>query len=263
MEEIITIDFLFFKFNSQNYFIQNVRSKKEFPITSQTSDQDKISLLRIRELLSVTESYSFIEIGSYFGGSIYPFAKDPLCEKILSIDKRNQKIPDERGAVYNYAGTSVNDMIGNLKSANIPTEKIINFDGDISEIKGHSRDYDFAFIGGEHTHEACFRDFIYADKLLKENSIIAFHDSSLTYKALQIIHILLEANQCKFRFVKIKNSEIAIFFRGTWAYLEIQNHFEIEDDLRQFYKNSENFVLLSNIRNRVNISISEPPTLDS
>lgn len=93
----------------------------EFPILSQTSDQDKICLLQIRDLLSNTDSYNFIEIGSYLGGSICPFAKDPQCKKILSVDKRHQKIADERGAVYNYAGTSIDDMIERLKSANIPT----------------------------------------------------------------------------------------------------------------------------------------------
>ena len=83
-----------------------------FPINSQTSDSDKEVLLKIRSLLG--PKYSYLEIGSYLGGSLTPFLRDENCIKILSIDNRGQKQPDERGAKFDYSGithtTSFNEF---------------------------------------------------------------------------------------------------------------------------------------------------------
>ena len=68
----------------------------EFPINSQTSPTDKLSLLQIRDIFKKTlPTYSYLEIGSYLGGSLTPFLKDPQCSHILSIDERNRQQPDE------------------------------------------------------------------------------------------------------------------------------------------------------------------------
>ena len=74
-----------------------------FPIHSQTSREDKVFLINtIRLLNSNLNSYNYLEIGSYLGGSLTPFIIDKKCKKILSIDKRNLKLSDERGENFDY-----------------------------------------------------------------------------------------------------------------------------------------------------------------
>ena len=46
---------------------------EEFPIRSQTSDSDKLSLLQIRDILGCKGTYKYLEIGSFLGGSLTPF----------------------------------------------------------------------------------------------------------------------------------------------------------------------------------------------
>ncbi len=70
----------------------------EFPISSQTSEIDKRALLLVREAINgYLDSYNYLEIGSYLGGTLVPFLRDGSCRRILSVDKRGQLQPDERG----------------------------------------------------------------------------------------------------------------------------------------------------------------------
>src|ERR1700690_4369966 len=88
----------------------------EFPIESQTSATDKLALLQVRNILRKTlATYDYLEIGSFLGGSLTPFLKDPQCRRILSVDERNRQQPDERGVKYDYSGITHQTMIDNLK----------------------------------------------------------------------------------------------------------------------------------------------------
>ena len=62
--------------------------------------------------------------------------------------------------------------------------------------------FNLMFIDGEHTDWACFRDFVHGRKLLTEDSIVVFHDSSLIYKSLKIIQEYMLASGKKFKFIK-------------------------------------------------------------
>ena len=67
--------------------------KNFFPISSQTSDIDKLFFLKTIKLINSTiKNYKYLEIGSFLGGSLTPFIMDKKCTKILSIDERNKKI---------------------------------------------------------------------------------------------------------------------------------------------------------------------------
>ena len=69
---------------------------REFPINSQTSVTDRLALLQVRSLLQRTlPSYTYLEIGSFLGGSLTPFLRDPQCTRVLSIDERNRQQPPE------------------------------------------------------------------------------------------------------------------------------------------------------------------------
>ena len=81
--------------------------KNLFPIHSQTSEEDKIFLLNTIKFLHLNlKSYNYLEIGSYLGGSITPFLLDKKCKGVLSIDKRNLILPDERGENWDYKNIS-------------------------------------------------------------------------------------------------------------------------------------------------------------
>jgi hypothetical protein len=52
-------------------------------------------------------------------------------------------------------------MLDELHRSSISTDKLRTFDGSISELDdNYAVSFDLAFIDGEHTDEACFRDFL-------------------------------------------------------------------------------------------------------
>ena len=223
----------------------------EFPIESQTSDSDKAVLLTIRNLLG--SAYSYLEIGSYLGGSLTPFLQDSNCVKILSIDDRGRQQPDERGAKYDYITVTHDTMIQNLHAHGFDTTKLEVFDGSVDQYTG-SETYDFIFIDGEHTDWACFRDFIHSEKFFKKDCIVAFHDTSLIYKSIKIINELLRSRKDCVKFAKVKNSEMSCLFFNKFSEVNIENLFLVEHNLEKFYATCEEELLLNVVRHRVEIT---------
>jgi hypothetical protein len=227
---------------------------QEFPIESQTTYLDKIAIATVKNIFKRTEKkYSYCEIGSYLGGSLTPFLIDDNCVDILSIDNRNRRQPDERGVKFDYVGITHQTMIDNILGHNLNIDKLRTFDGSINDYNGEEK-FDLVFIDGEHTDYACFRDFIYCVKFLKYSSIVMFHDSNLIYKSLKIIKELLNRDKTEYKFIKVKNSTVSFIFFGE--FIKYQNMFEIEENLEQFYINSENEILNEVIKNRVSFNVN-------
>ncbi len=107
------------------------------------------------------------------------------------------------------------------------------------------------FIDGEHTDWACFRDFIHGRKLLNENSIIAFHDSSLICKALKLIQEDLVASKRRFKFFKIRGSEISCILYDEFCDIDLDARFRVENSLDEYFDMSEEELFLSKLRHRV------------
>jgi len=219
----------------------------EFPIPSQTSDFDKVAILNIKNILNRCGKYNYCEIGSYLGGSLTPFINDANCEYILSIDDRGRIQPDERSIDFDYRHISNQTMLDELSKHYQDLSKLETFDGSVNELINDTK-FDLIFIDGEHTDYACFRDFIYAKKHLKDNSIIMFHDSNLIYKSLKIIQELLKCNNTEHKFIKVPNSVVSFIFLGD--YVSFYKEFENED-IEKFYSESEEDVLHQIIKNRV------------
>ena len=223
-----------------------------FPIESQSSVRDKQFLLAARRLLGdFAPSYDYLEIGSFLGGSLAPFLGDPACKSILSIDERGKILPDERGALFDYAGITTQSMLDRLHQAGLATAKLTTHDGPIDTLPLSDRQFDLAFIDGEHTDQACFRDFLWALPMMKVDSVIMFHDSSLIYKALRLIALFLRKDGRPFAFFKNGNSEMSAVFLGDLSRCDLGRYFEAGEDCDDFYATSELAVLEHNIRNRV------------
>jgi hypothetical protein len=231
--------------------------QEEFPINSQTSMGDKIALLQVRKFLNENlGDYTYLEIGSFMGGSLTPFLKDSRCHSILSVDERNRVQPDERGIKYDYSGITHQTMIDNLKDHGFDVKKLRTFDGSINDYPVAGEKFDLIFIDGEHTDFACFRDFIHSHKLLREDSVVVFHDSTLIYKALRIIQEYLIATQERFRFIKVKDSDVSCIFRNSLSAVKLEKYFQCEEDLDAFYEAAENAVTAELIKNRVDVNVT-------
>src|SRR5262249_34491453 len=189
-----------------------------FPIASQTSSIDKLFLLGTMRLFRNKGSYCYLEIGSFRGGSLAPFLLDQACKAILSIDDRGRVQPDERGTSYDYTRITTQSMLDDLHHCGISTDKLRTFDGSIHTLddKGITASFDLAFIDGEHTDEACFRDFIWTLPLMKPNSIIIFHDSTLVYKSLRLIMLYLDKAKISYTFFKRSDSEMSALLFGDY-----------------------------------------------
>jgi hypothetical protein len=229
--------------------------RSEFPVESQTTDSDKLFLLSARRLVKdLSGSYSYVEIGSFLGGSLTPFLRDPACAFILSVDERERQSPDERGQCFDYSGVTAQTMLDQLRARGLDTRKLDTHDGSIDTLTRPPLDaFDIAFVDGEHTDEGCFRDFLWTLPLMKKDSLIMFHDSSFTYKAIKLINIYLSKLGLKFHFFKKRGSEMSAAIFGKYCALDLEHYFGKHEDLATFYAAAEAYVLKSQVKNRVRI----------
>ena len=157
-------------------------------INSQSTEDDKRSFLALQlAVRNLRPNYSYLEIGSYLGGSIQPHLLDDRCYRIYSIDKRPPKQPDERGIDYRYLNNSTDRMLDNLRAiAPERMDKVVTIDGDSRSIEKNrvAQKIDLCFIDGEHTDEAVVSDFTFCLDVLNSNGCIAFHDAQITYNGI-------------------------------------------------------------------------------
>lgn len=227
---------------------------KYFPIPSQTSINDKIFILKTINILNKKlNTYKYLEIGSYLGGSLTPFLLDENCKKIFSIDKREQCIADARDELWNYKNITENDMLNTIKQLGLNYKKILCFNGDIKNFKSKDK-FDLIFIDGEHTNVKCFEDFIYSENLIKKNSIIMFHDSSIIHKALELI--LIHLKKKNFVFFKKNNSEMSAIFFGSYSKINHEKIYGKKDSIKKFFDKASDALLLQQLENRIKIKFS-------
>ncbi|HSI88926.1 MAG TPA: class I SAM-dependent methyltransferase, partial [Pyrinomonadaceae bacterium] len=158
-------------------------------IESQSSPVDRSSFLACQlAVRSLVPGYRYLEIGSHLGGSIQPHLRDPLCSAIVSIDKRPQKQPDERGFDFTYLNNSTERMLENLRQVDEDAvAKITTIDGGTDEILPEQvgDPIHFCLIDGEHTDLAMKRDFDFCRRVLAPSGgAIMFHDAQITYNGI-------------------------------------------------------------------------------
>jgi hypothetical protein len=173
-------------------------------IHSQTSDSDKRSILACQKGIGelIPAGFTFLEIGSYQGGSLQPFLMNERCKKIISIDKRPKVSPDERGTDVIYLDNTTDKMLERLKEIYPQgVSKIECIDADVSEINADNfaEKPELCFIDGEHTDEATWRDFQFCYKVMAKNGVVLFHDAMIIYNAIFRVIEFLKENNVKFR----------------------------------------------------------------
>lgn len=183
-------------------------------ISSQTTDRDKRSLLACqRAVRTLSPGYTYLEIGSYLGGSLQPHLLDDQCSRIYSIDKRPPAQPDERGFNYEYRNNSTARMLANLKEINEPAlAKITCIDEDAQKIDVSliNPPPQCCFIDGEHTDHAAFNDFDFCYKVLDHNGLLLFHDAHVVYHGLANIITYLTERQVRFHAYHLPDTVFAI-----------------------------------------------------
>jgi hypothetical protein len=169
-------------------------------IRSQSSVGDKRSWLALQAATrSAKGSYTYLEIGSYLGGSIQPHLLDPRCRRIFSIDKRPLEQPDDRGQVFGYRDSTTARMLNNLRQlAPDQVQKVICFDSDAKDVPllNPPERPDLCLIDGEHTRSAVLDDFEACVRLCAPDAVICFHDVQVIHPAIaEILERLKRAHE--------------------------------------------------------------------
>ncbi len=221
-------------------------------VYSQTTLDDRKTLLNIQNIIRDAGKYVYLEIGSYQGGTIQPHYVDPKCTQIISIDRRPPITPDERGETYDYDGVTNQDMLNNLKSTfpNI-SKDLICFDCDasdvdISKIKNKPR---LMFIDGEHTNKAVLNDFRFCLEVGTLDSIILFHDTHYIFGGIDKIKSLLNNQRLKYRYFKVGGSVSAILMNNAVDEY-INNLKSISIDEKEYLKEAKSKLWKTRLSNK-------------
>jgi methyltransferase family protein len=190
-------------------------------IHSESTTGDRQSLLKLARCVRGNGEYSYLEIGSYMGGSLQPFYADPLCKRMYSIDKRPEFMPDERGRLISYpkSENSANTMLSNLKRAFPLSDatRVVTFEADASDVDTSriNPSPQLCFIDGEHTDVAVFRDFRFCLKVVAADGIIAMHDADLVFKGIQLAETKLAGDGARFQSFILPDRVFVILLNGA------------------------------------------------
>ena len=186
-------------------------------IPSQTTDGDRQSLLSIQSAVrNRLENYSYLEIGSYHGGSIQPHLVDSKCAQIYSIDKRPERQGDERGA-FSYSEGFTHVMMEKLKAVSEEgVAKIKTFDMDASELRAEDIEKvpDLVFIDGEHTDKAVVSDFNSVRPVIKGPCAVVFHDCQIVFRGISDIIAELKKEGISFKAYSLPTFVFVIELNG-------------------------------------------------
>jgi len=204
-------------------------------ISSQTTDDDRRTLLSIQRSIRKNGEYAYMEIGSHLGGTIQPHYLDPRCSLIYSIDKRPRFQPDERGCNFEYPDNSTERMLDYIEKSfpGLNINKIKTFDCDAGNVSSSeiTKSPVFCFIDGEHTNSAAYTDFISCLELCHPNAVIAFHDSQYIFEGIRRVKKHLVRRGIRFRGLMLGGSVYGILlgeavdFFGTELNILRKNEF--------------------------------------
>jgi hypothetical protein len=152
-------------------------------IWSQTDTWDRRALLALHATVANRlGSFSYLEVGSYLGGSLQAVMQDARCSSVMSIDPRPPSPPDTRGGSRDYEDNStarMRELLGGLPQADMSKLQTFEVGTDGLQVRTLPVRPDYCFIDGEHTDAAALRDARFCAEALGRSGIIAFHDYGL------------------------------------------------------------------------------------
>lgn len=158
-------------------------------IESAMTDSDRKALLAVHNAVAArNDPFSYLEIGSEFGGSLQAVIADPRCARVVSIDPRPQWTPDDRPEItrLEYPDNSTERMLKLLQDVpGADLSKLETVDESTENIApGRFARPDFCFIDGEHTYRAALRDARFCRTVMQDAGVIAFHDFHIIERAI-------------------------------------------------------------------------------
>jgi hypothetical protein len=189
-------------------------------VLSQTTEEERRTLLAVQRAIARRfGTYTYLEIGSYLGGSLQPHVADARCTKIFSIDPRPDCPPDDRvpGDGIEYAGNTKQQMLSGLAAVDPQgVSKIVCCDSDAQDVppSSISPSPHIAFIDGEHTHAAALSDFAFCDTVVKDG-VVLFHDFDVIHSAVYQICSTLQQSGKRHLPLRLEGSLFGIFFNPS------------------------------------------------
>jgi hypothetical protein len=158
-------------------------------IESQTTEWDRRSLLALHSAAAQTlGSFSYLEIGSFWGGSLQAVMRDPRCAHVTSIDPRPAQSPDARGPDHTYEQNTTDHMLDLLRRIpDVDMNKISTLDQSTDSLRAAQLPVrpDYCFIDGEHTNGAVLRDARFCAQANGGVGLIAFHDYTIVGEGIR------------------------------------------------------------------------------
>lgn len=158
-------------------------------IPDQLESWDRRALLGLHSAAASTlGSFTYLEIGSYLGGSLQVLIRDPRCARIISIDPRLSSVPDERGPEWEYEENTTEHMVQRLcRVPHADTSKLATLDMRSQDVQPDMLPArpDLCFIDGEHTDDAVLRDAEVCMSAVAGEGVIAFHDYQLVQHGIR------------------------------------------------------------------------------
>lgn len=187
-------------------------------VLSQTSEEERRTLLAVQRAVARRYgNYTYLEIGSYLGGSLQPHVADGRCGRIFSVDPRPDCPPDDRtpGQGVIYEGNSKQRMLDNLAAIDAAqVGKVICLDSDAKDVSVEriAPAPHLAFIDGEHTHAAVMSDFEFCLRVIHRDGVILFHDFGAIHTAILEICRGLTRQRRRYLPLRMDGSIFGIFF---------------------------------------------------
>ncbi len=158
-------------------------------VESQMWDEDRRSLLALHAALADRlGEFTYLEIGSYRGGSLQALVADERCRGIVSIDPRLKWTRGEGQweEGFEYPGNSADEMLASLAAVpGADVSKLETIELSTEQIHAASLERpDLCFIDGEHTRCATLRDARFCREVMCGRGVIAFHDFPMVSSAI-------------------------------------------------------------------------------
>ena len=213
-----------------------------FRVETQTTEKDRWSFLSIQRFIRrYFQDYTYLEVGSHLGGSLFPYLLDKRCASVISVDPRPSTLPDERGQIR-YSGNSTQRMIDMIISVGGADSiaKLITIESDVSSVKFEQvgSNVRVSLIDAIHTNDAVFRDFLAIYKLTAKDSLIAFHDSVLVVDACRNIEAFLKYSNIHHHVFYLPD-QIFLVALGTLVERSIPEFRQIAFEPEIFYSSSK------------------------